>query len=71
MAKAMHTSFKTIEEWQENLSGTVTDLLKALCKAIEDAKIAVNCPVPTTESLDPPEISKIEQTATPVLDPAI
>ena len=51
--KVAHTSFKSIEEWQEEILGTVTNLLKVLCKAVEEVKIIVACPSGTTESQAP------------------
>ena len=71
IAEASHTSFKTIEKWQEEISCTVTDLLKALCKEVKDVKIFVDCPVPTTESCDPLETSKVKTTTILVLVPPI
>ena len=53
------------------MSGTITSLLKVLCKVVEDVKIVVDCRVPTMESQDPSEMSKIEQIAIPVPVPPI
>ena len=69
--EATHTSFNNIKERQEELSGTVTNLLKVLCKVVEDVKIVVDCPNETTESQDPSETSRMEQTAPPFPVPPI
>ena len=53
--EAAQTRFKTIEEQQEEIVGTVTSLLNVLCKVVEDVKIVVNCLVPTMESQEPPD----------------
>ena len=53
ITEAMQTSFMSIEEWQEEILGTVTNLLKVLCKAVEEVKIIVACPSGTTESQAP------------------
>ena len=42
-----------------------------MCEAVEYVKIVVKYSVPTTDSQDPPETSKIEQTATLVPVPPI
>ena len=48
--EVVQSSFKSIKERQEELSGTVTDLLKVLCKAVEEVKIVVDGPSATVES---------------------
>ena len=49
------TSFKTIEEQQEDILGIVTNLLKVLCNEIGDVKIVVDYLSVTTESKNPSE----------------
>ena len=52
ITEVAQTSFKSIEERQEEISGTATNLLNVFCKAVEDVKISVDCPIPTMESKD-------------------
>ena len=53
IAEAAQTSFKTIEERQTEMTVTVFDLLKVLCKVVEDVKFVVYYATPSTESQDP------------------
>ena len=57
ITKVAQTSFKSIEEIQEEILGTVTNLLKVLCKAVEEVKIVVDCPSPIAESQAPSKTS--------------
>ena len=67
----MQSSFKSIEERQEEISSTITNLLKVLYKAVEEVKNDVDCPSATTESQAPLETSIMEKTAQPVPFPPI
>ena len=53
--KVAQSSFKSIQEWQEDILGTVTNLLKVLCKVVEEVKIVVDCPTPIVDSQAPSE----------------
>ena len=48
--EAVQESFKTIEERQEEISGTETDFLKVLCKVVEGIKFVADYSSPTTKS---------------------
>ena len=69
--EAVQTIFKSIEEWQEEISSTITNFLKVLCTAIEDVKIVIGCPSATTESQDPSATSRMYQTVPAALVPSI
>ena len=51
--EAMQYSFMSIGERQEELSGTVIDVLMVLCKAVEEVKIVVDGPSTTVDSQAP------------------
>ena len=50
ITKATQSSFKSIEEWKHELLGTVTNLLKVLCKEVEEVKIDVDFLSPIADS---------------------
>ena len=71
ITQVVHTSFNSIEERQEEISSTVTNILKFLCKAVELVKNFVDCLSATVESQTPSETSRMEETAPLVLVPPI
>ena len=57
ITEVVQSSFKSMEERKAELSGIVTNLVKVLCKLVEEVKIVVDCPSETTESQAPFETS--------------
>ena len=62
ITEAAQSSFKSIEERQEEPPGIVTDLLKVLCKVVEEVKIVGDGPSATEDSQAPSKTSRMEQT---------
>ena len=60
--EAMQYSFMSIGEWQEELSGTVIDVLMVLCKAVEEVNIVVDGPSTIVESQAPYKTFRMDQT---------
>ena len=53
ITEAMQSSFMSIGERQEEILGTVIDLLMVLCKAMEEVNIVVDGPSTTVDSQAP------------------
>ena len=53
ITKSMQSSFKSIGEWQEEILGTVTELLTVLYKAVEEVNIIVDGPSTAVDSQAP------------------
>ena len=60
--EAMQYSFMSIGERQEEISGTVIDLLMVLCKAMEEVNIVVDGPSTIVESQAPSQTFRMDQT---------
>ena len=71
ITEATQTSFMSIEERKEEILGTITNLLKVMCKAVQEVKIVVDFPSATYETQAPSETSIMEKTTQPVPFPPI
>ena len=62
ITEALQESVKTIEERHEEISGTITNFLKVLCKYVEDVKVVAHCSTPRTNPHDPFDTLEVEPT---------
>ena len=66
ITEAMQSSFMSIDERQEEILGTVIDLLMVLCKAVEEVNIIVDGPSTAVESQTPSHTFQMEQIVTSI-----
>ena len=66
ITESIQSSFMSIGERQEEILGTVIDLLMVLCKAVEEVNIIVDGPSTAVDSQDPSQTFQMEQTVTSI-----